>query len=365
MNATGDRVDAAMAAVPQDQYVLQPDGLLLPQTTNPTLVADMLRLLEVAPDARVLEIGTGSGYSTALLSRLVGPTGSVTSLDVDETLVARARCLLNEPLAEASNVVLVAGDGRAGHPAGAPFDCLIAWATGDALPLAWAEQMKVGGVLVAPVQVAPLGHAVAVVRARRRSGDSLVGERLIAGSFVPLSDATPEHWAGPPPHADVVLSAPGSGAAFPPLAEWLSGAWLRTLNGDTDSENAARIRELCRGLSPSCLGPLHTAEDAEAFRAYLLARLPGGLTTAFFAATGQAIGCGNPASLALLSRRGGGLVQAGDDTATRTLARWAEDWRACGQPSFTALRPLLTRTEQGWAVRAERTAAAETQTRPS
>lgn len=67
-----DRVDLAFAAVNRNRYVLLADGTQIPQTSRPELIAEMLRLLDVAEGSRILEIGTGSGYSTALLCNLVG-----------------------------------------------------------------------------------------------------------------------------------------------------------------------------------------------------------------------------------------------------------------------------------------------------
>lgn len=69
-----DRVTAAIDHVARDRYQRTTDGRQLPQTSKPELIATMLRLLDVQPDQRVLEVDTGSGYSTALLAHLVGPT---------------------------------------------------------------------------------------------------------------------------------------------------------------------------------------------------------------------------------------------------------------------------------------------------
>jgi predicted methyltransferase len=77
-----DRVTAAIDHVARDRYVRTPDGRQLPQTSKPELIARMLQLLDVQLGHRVLEIGTGSGYSTALLAYLVGPGGQVISLDI-------------------------------------------------------------------------------------------------------------------------------------------------------------------------------------------------------------------------------------------------------------------------------------------
>lgn len=84
-----DRVAGADAAVQWQDWAFDRHGRLLPQTTRPELVQLMLRLLAVPAGATVLEIGTGSGYSTALLATLVGSRGHVVTLDTDPKVVLR------------------------------------------------------------------------------------------------------------------------------------------------------------------------------------------------------------------------------------------------------------------------------------
>jgi protein-L-isoaspartate(D-aspartate) O-methyltransferase len=100
--------------------MLRADGTQIPQSSRPELIAEMLRLLDVAEGSRIPEIGTGSGYSTALLCNLVGDHGSVTSLDIEEEMVTRARALLSGDGLD--NVEVLVGDGRKGYPPRAPYD---------------------------------------------------------------------------------------------------------------------------------------------------------------------------------------------------------------------------------------------------
>jgi protein-L-isoaspartate(D-aspartate) O-methyltransferase len=138
-----------MAALHRERYTVRSDGTQLPQTSRPELIAEMLGLLDVLEGNHVLEAGTGSGYSTALLSKLVGDHGSVVSLDIDEEMVDRAARLLREDGLE--NVRVLLGDGRAGYPPGAPYDRLVAWASSQAgVPPSWLEQVVADGLIVAP-----------------------------------------------------------------------------------------------------------------------------------------------------------------------------------------------------------------------
>ncbi len=117
----------------------------------PSVVAFMLEKLEVPEGASILELGTGSGYNAALLSRLVGPKGTVTSFDVVPELIDFAQENI-EKLERTSNIELIAGDGSCGYDAGAPYDRIIVTASMPKIeghPL--IKQLKPDGKLIAPV----------------------------------------------------------------------------------------------------------------------------------------------------------------------------------------------------------------------
>jgi methyltransferase of ATP-grasp peptide maturase system len=116
-------------------------------SSMPTLMAGMLEALGVEEGERVLEIGTGTGYNAALLCERLG-SERVTTIDIDPELVRVAR----ERLAEAGyRPAVVAGDGWAGFATNAPYDRLIATGAVHSIPRAWIEQVRPGGVIVAPV----------------------------------------------------------------------------------------------------------------------------------------------------------------------------------------------------------------------
>jgi len=343
-----DNVEAALKAVPENAYVLEPNGRPLPQSSSPAIIGAMLRLGDVRPGARVLEIGTGSGFSTALLAHLIGPAGTIVSLDVDSRVAARAARRLRER--NVPNVTVIAADGAAGHAPAAPFERIIAWATADALPQAWVDQSAVGGLIVAPVPLCFLADSVAVIRARCVASGHVEGEQVISGSFVPLTRVATRRWGGPPENADLVLAPATNDEA----ASWLSAGWLR---GGTQSANA--LRDLCFSVRQDPT-PLAPGEDPEAFRAYLLARRPDSLLTAFLPMIGRAIGCGSAAGFALICLRDGALARTGDDAATPLLLRWLAHWRAEERPGFAQTRPILEPTAEGWTARAALAPRAET-----
>jgi protein-L-isoaspartate(D-aspartate) O-methyltransferase len=116
----------------------------------PRIVASMLELAQLAAGMRVLEIGTGSGYNTALLQELVGPRGRVTSVDIDRTLVDDARRRLDAT--GYPDVSVVAADGYFGAAERAPFDRVVATVGCVDVAPAWLGQLAPGGFCVVPLQ---------------------------------------------------------------------------------------------------------------------------------------------------------------------------------------------------------------------
>lgn len=108
--------------------------------------ARVIASLALEPGHRVLEIGTGSGFTAALLARLAG---RVLSLDRYRTLCTEAGQRLSA--LGLANAIIRQADGAAGAPADGPFDRIVAWAAFDSLPRSFVEQLASGGVMIAPV----------------------------------------------------------------------------------------------------------------------------------------------------------------------------------------------------------------------
>lgn len=153
--------------------------------SQPTVVAMMTEALKVGPGHAVLEIGTGSGYQTAVLARLAG---SVVSLERYRSLAVLARQRL--AALHADNAEILVADGTAGHPDGAPYDRILVTAAAREVPPALLDQLPDGGVLVAPV--GPPGGVQRLVRVTRR-GEGTETERLAGVRFVPLQPGVAEH----------------------------------------------------------------------------------------------------------------------------------------------------------------------------
>ena len=158
-----------------DQALPIPCGQTISQ---PYVVAYMTEQLDVEPRQRVLEIGTGSGYQAAILSRLAR---EVVSVERYRTLADAARERL-KTLGYA-NVTVIAGDGFAGAPERAPFDRIIVTAAAEEVPAALIDQLAEGGKLVMPV--GPRDGTQHIIRLTKTAGE-LTRQTLIAVRFVPL-----------------------------------------------------------------------------------------------------------------------------------------------------------------------------------
>lgn len=148
--------------------------------SQPLIVGLMTQALDLEPRARVLEIGTGSGYQTAVLSRLAR---LVYTVERYRTLLREAEARLK--VLQITNVVTKFGDGGEGWPEQAPFDRVMITAAAPEEPTALLKQLKPNGILVAPVGKGP------VQSLRRYVGDGQGGfktELLGDVRFVPLLD---------------------------------------------------------------------------------------------------------------------------------------------------------------------------------
>jgi protein-L-isoaspartate(D-aspartate) O-methyltransferase len=183
-----ERVLAAMNRVPRHEFVLpgdwpdayadRPIAIAEHQTTSqPYMIAAMLQAAEIDPADRVLEIGAGSGYQTALLAELAS---QVFAIERYPTLVEQARQVL-ERLGY-TNITLVAGDGTMGLSQVAPFNAIIVSAAAPQPPPALVEQLAIGGRLVVPV-----GNASEqVLQVVEKQSDGITVRSLEGCRFVPL-----------------------------------------------------------------------------------------------------------------------------------------------------------------------------------
>ncbi len=184
-----ERVLAAMAEVPRDRFL---DGARQDRAyadeavpidagqtiSQPWVVARMTELLSPRPGDRILELGTGSGYQSAILAAL---GAHVTSLERHDVLAAKARERL-DALDLPGTVAIRTTDGSLGDPAGAPWDGIIVTAAAPSIPTELRDQLADGGRLVIPV--GPRDHQILTLVERR--GDDWHDTPHGAVVFVPL-----------------------------------------------------------------------------------------------------------------------------------------------------------------------------------
>jgi protein-L-isoaspartate(D-aspartate) O-methyltransferase len=182
------RVLQAMQSIPRHLFVPDPQraeaygDFPLPigyeQTiSQPYIVGFMTQALEVRPEHKVLEIGTGSGYQAAVLGRLAK---EVYTIEIVEPLGLRAQQLLKELGFE--NVHVRIGNGYLGWPEQAPFDRIMVTAAPEEVPPGLVEQLKVGGLMAIPV-----GRVTQELRILRRTEKGLQLLQTLPVRFVPMT----------------------------------------------------------------------------------------------------------------------------------------------------------------------------------
>ena len=148
--------------------------------SQPSTVADMLELLDVRLGDRVLDLGAGSGWTTALLSVLVGAQGRVSGVERHRGLVDTAQTVLRSVDCENAEIV-TAAPGQLGLPEAGPFDRILVSAGAEEIPDQLLDQLEIGGIMVIPVQ----GQMLKVIRDGRGS-DEVTITRHGLYRFVPL-----------------------------------------------------------------------------------------------------------------------------------------------------------------------------------
>jgi protein-L-isoaspartate(D-aspartate) O-methyltransferase len=188
------RVAAAFHAVDRGEFVpedsrreaYEDHPVAIPErqtTSQPSLIARMIDVAQIAPDDRVLEVGTGYGFQTALLAFLCR---EVVSIERFASLADAARANLERT--GVSNALVVVGDGWQGSPEHSPFDAIVVSAAADEVPKALEEQLNEGGRLVIPVRAA-FGDDVLLFFKRK---GKLERTRLVTPArFVPLVPGEP------------------------------------------------------------------------------------------------------------------------------------------------------------------------------
>ena len=292
-------------------------------SSQPSMMASMLEALQLRPGQRVLEIGAGTGYNAALLSRIVGARGTVVSVEVDSATARDARRALSQVKSAAR---VVHGDGRNGWSRAAPYDRIIVTASSPAVPRAWHDQLRDGGLLELPLILDPLGLQMIVTL--RKHDDGLRSETLLHGGFMPLRDAQRAAVPAPPPSLSASESIDGRRRAI----THLSGVALRGLS------KARRQQLLALALSQPRRRELGLRAPRAALALYLTIEAPPNHFIGGWPRIGVMTADGD--GLALLA---GGpktftpIEAYGEPDAERLLLELVERWRQRGRPTAERL----------------------------
>ena len=189
-----ERVLDAMGRVPRHEFVPPssvagayedtPLQIVDGQTiSQPYIVGLMTEMLRIGGEDRVLEVGTGSGYQTAVLAELAGTTFTV---EIREELARGARLTLED--LGYTNIDFRIGDGHAGWPEAAPFDCIVVTAGAGSIPPKLVEQLRAGGRIVIPVGDTVRGQILQLVT--KQSDEGIDIEDTVPVRFVPMISST-------------------------------------------------------------------------------------------------------------------------------------------------------------------------------
>lgn len=186
-------IESAFAAIarydfvlPQDQgyaFIDVPLSIGYGQTiSQPSTVAWMLEQLEIEEGQHVLDVGSGSGWTTALLAFLVGTHGSVIGIErIPELVDFGKKNLSKYHLVQAS--ILQSLPNTLGYPSEAPYDCILVSAAAEQVPKKLVEQLKIDGIMLIPL------HS-AICKVRKTSATHYKSEKYEGYAFVPLISPT-------------------------------------------------------------------------------------------------------------------------------------------------------------------------------
>ncbi|MFG2112821.1 protein-L-isoaspartate O-methyltransferase [Streptomyces sp. NPDC048718] len=327
-------------SVPERHYTHHHGRGETPHRSNPAVILRELGTLDVHEGMRIAEFGTGSGYSSALLAELVGPTGTVTSLDIDPYLVRWANLIHHERGLD--RVRCHVADGTAGWPEEAPYDRIMAWCTPPLLPMAWVDQIADGGVIVAPLPIAAVPNMTVVARIRVTGGVPTV-EKAFPGGYI-------EATASPKGNLDL----PGRWVDWEnraPAPSWISIAWRQR---DDHLHTGART-VLAHLTGDPCVEPYEEGDlDWPSWRTFAAAQADPQLTMAGLTPDLWAIGHSTPTASAVIQQDGMILANEAGSPSLAILRAWLSAWEAAGRPAPETYTPSLAQGGEGWHLRLSR-----------
>lgn len=327
-------VAAASEAVPETFYTHHDQRGPTPHRSHPHVIHRELTTLDAGPGMNVGEIGTGSGYSSGLLSHIVGPDGTVTTLDVDRDLTRWTAYMHHER--GVRNVRCYTADGTYGFPTRTVFDRIVAWCTPPLLPATWVDQVTDGGMILTPLPIAPVPRLTLVAKVRITGGAPEV-EEVFPGGYIETTASA---------HTDVDNPARWvDWRSHIPAPAWVSVSWRAA---DDPLHTGARTT-LDRLRTAG-----HTATyqreklDWPAWRTFVASLHDPGLTMACLSPDVHVLGHSTPTTAAVIAPDGTITADAPDSPSLETLHGWLTAFEDLGRPAPHTYRPRLKQADDGW-----------------
>ena len=303
------------------------DGTVLSSSSQPSMMALMLRQLRLRAGDNVLEIGAGSGYNAAIMQHLIGDTGTVTTVELDPQMAQQAEVNLQAARMHAL-VNVVQADGAMGYAPRASYDGIICTAAMWDVPVAWQRQLKASGVLVVPLWVATMQVSAAFTV----QGDgSLYSRNNIPCGFIPARGMAAGARTSVRVGHSLVLSSLEISKLDPARIQLL-------LNEDMETSNIGM--------------PLDSASYWRSFLPFLVLNVPEGCTFVLYQFIDGLQGYGMegsgfaliaPGSASFAPYDGNGRVHIFGSADTYMALRSALDsWEQAGKPGVDRMRLLLT-----------------------
>ncbi len=306
-------------------------GVVLSSSSQPSMMALMLRQLRLRPGDNVLEIGAGTGYNAAIMQAIVGDSGKVTAVELDNDLVKLARDHLQH--AGYGNVLVVGADGAMGYAPRASYDRIIATVGIWDVPQAWIQQLKPNGILVAPIWL----DAFQVSAAFTVQSDGTVFSRAnLPCGFIHLRGIA----AGP----SVYMRVPGTALTLGSTeVNELDSVALHLLLSEDEETTLLSI-------------PLKSSEYWHGLLPFLVLNIPEGLIFAIYAVDeqqqaygiqGQGFALIGPGSAVFVPYQGQGETHSfGGADAFIALQDCVQHWDGQGRPGSKNLRVRLIPKDQ-------------------
>jgi protein-L-isoaspartate(D-aspartate) O-methyltransferase len=310
------------------------DGTVLSSSSQPSMMAIMLRQLRLAPGQNVLEVGTGTGYNAALMQHIVGSGGKVTSVEIDGQVVEQARANLQR--ATIADVLVVHADGAHGYAPRASYDRMIVTAGIWDVPEALGRQLKPNGILVAPIWLE--GFEVSAALQPQRDGSFYSTDNRVCG-FVRLRGQA----AGP----ELGLRVGTSGLYLYVPTKIDSTALQMLLSYDAEDNYLGASLDIwayMQGFLPYFI--FHVPEN------FMLARYYVTKDSSAYGITDHGFALITPGSACFVSMRAGGSARSfGSADALLAVQDALDGWERAGKPQQDRLRlRLVSRDSPSFAV---------------